>query len=292
MSSAALAISATSGGKRRRRRYQPHFVSYAILLIIGAFCVVPIVWAVSASLHTNTNVYVEPFSWLPNPLHFANYANGWEQTDFGAAMLRSLGIALFLAIASVAFGLMAAYGLTKFRFRGRKIIFATTVAVLLVPFPSIMVPVFIMTREMGLVNSYAGVIVPGIFSPLGVFLMRQYLLALPDEMIQAARVDGASEFGIFWRVIIPLSWPVMASVGVLTFVASWNNLLWPLIVLYSQNLFTVPLALEQFNSTNSTDYVGMVAMSLVAVAPVIVLFMVARRRLIDSIMLSGGGLAG
>ena len=160
MSSAALAISATSGGKRRRRRYQPHFVSYTILLIIGAFCVVPIVWAVSASLHTNTNVYVEPFSWLPNPLHFANYANGWEQTDFGAAMLRSLGIALFLAIASVAFGLMATYGLTKFRFRGRKIIFATTVAVLLVPFPSIMVPVFIMTREMGLVNSYAGVIVP------------------------------------------------------------------------------------------------------------------------------------
>jgi ABC-type glycerol-3-phosphate transport system permease component len=187
---------------------------------------------------------------------------------------------------------MAAYGITKFRFRGRKLIFATTIAVLLVPFPSIMVPVFIMTREMGLVNSYAGVIIPGILSPLGVFLMRQYLLAFPDEMIQAARVDGASEFGIFWRVIVPLSWPVIAAVGVLTFVASWNNLLWPLIVLYSQNLFTVPLALEQFNSTNSTDYVGMVAMSVVAVAPVIVLFLVARRRLIDSIMLSGGGLAG
>jgi multiple sugar transport system permease protein len=292
MSSATLAMTPAAGGKRRRRRYQTHFVSYAVLLIIGAFCVVPIVWAVSASLHTNTNVYVEPFSWVPHPAHFGNYVNGWEQTDFGAAMLRSFGIALFLAVASVAFGLMAAYGLTKFHFRGRKVIFAATVAVLLVPFPSIMVPVFIMTRELGLVNSYAGVIVPGIFSPLGVFLMRQYLLALPDEMIQAARVDGASEFGIFWRVIIPLSWPAMASVGVLTFVASWNNLLWPLIVLYSQNLFTVPLALEQFNSTNSTDYVGMVAMSVVAVAPVIVLFMVARRRLIDSIMLSGGGLAG
>jgi ABC-type glycerol-3-phosphate transport system permease component len=253
---------------------------------------VPIVWAVSASLHTNNNIYIEPFTWIPNPAHFSNYKDAWNQTNFGAAMLKSLGIALFISVASVAFGLMAAYGLAKFRFPGRRVIFAATVAVLLVPFPSIMVPVFIMTRELGLVDSYAGVIIPGVLSPLGVFLMRQYLLGLPDEMMQAARVDGAGEFGIFWRVIVPLSWPVIAAVGVLTFVASWNNLLWPLIVLDSQSLFTVPLALEQFNSTNSTDYVGMVAMSVVAVIPVVALFIAARRRLIDSIMLSGGGLAG
>jgi ABC-type glycerol-3-phosphate transport system permease component len=275
-------------GSRRPK----HFLSYAVLTIIGLFCVVPIVWAVSASLHTNNNIYIEPFTWIPNPAHFSNYKAAWNQTNFGAAMLKSLGIALFISVASVAFGLMAAYGLAKFRFPGRRVVFAATVAVLLVPFPSIMVPVFIMTREMGLVDSYAGVIIPGVLSPLGVFLMRQYLLGLPDEMIQAARVDGAGEFGIFWRVIVPLSWPVIAAVGVLTFVASWNNLLWPLIVLDSQNLYTVPLALEQFNSTNSTDYVGMVAMSVVAVIPVVALFVAARRRLIDSIMLSGGGLAG
>lgn len=285
------ALAAPRGGTLGSRRPK-HFLSYAVLTIIGLFCVVPIVWAVSASLHTNNNIYIEPFTWIPNPAHFSNYKAAWNQTNFGAAMLKSLGIALFISVASVAFGLMAAYGLAKFRFPGRRVVFAATVAVLLVPFPSIMVPVFIMTREMGLVDSYAGVIIPGVLSPLGVFLMRQYLLGLPDEMIQAARVDGAGEFGIFWRVIVPLSWPVIAAVGVLTFVASWNNLLWPLIVLDSQNLYTVPLALEQFNSTNSTDYVGMVAMSVVAVIPVVALFVAARRRLIDSIMLSGGGLAG
>ncbi len=283
---------ATRRGGTWGSRRPKHFLSYVALTIIGIFCVVPIVWAVSASLHTNNNVYIEPFSWIPHPAHFSNYAAAWQQTNFGAAMLKSFGIALFISGASVAFGLMAAYALAKFRFPGRRLLFVATVAVLLVPFPSIMVPVFIMARELGLVDSYAGVIIPGVLSPLGVFLMRQYLLALPDEMMQAARVDGASEFGIFWRVIVPLSWPVIAAVGVLTFVASWNNLLWPLIVLDSQNLFTVPLALEQFNSTNSTDYVGMVAMSVVAIVPVIVLFIVARRRLIDSIMLSGGGLAG
>jgi multiple sugar transport system permease protein len=285
------ALAAPRGGTLRRRRPK-HFLSYAVLTIIGLFCVVPIVWAVSASVHTNNNIYIEPFTWIPSPAHFSNYKAAWNQTNFGAAMLKSLGIALFISVASVAFGLMAAYGLAKFRFLGRRVIFAATVAVLLVPFPSIMVPVFIMAREMRLVDSYAGVIIPGVLSPLGVFLMRQYLLGLPDEMIQAARVDGAGEFGIFWRVIVPLSWPVIAAVGVLTFVASWNNLLWPLIVLDSQSLYTVPLALEQFNSTNSTDYVGMVAMSVVAVIPVVALFVAARRRLIDSIMLSGGGLAG
>jgi ABC-type glycerol-3-phosphate transport system permease component len=263
-----------------------------VLTIIGIICVVPIVWAVSASLHTNTTVYLQPFSWIPHPANFGNYLHAWNQTSFGGAMIRSFIIALIISIASVAFGLMAAYGIAKFRFRGRKMIFAVTVAVLLVPFPSIMVAVFVLTRLMGLDNSYAGVILPGILSPLGVFLMRQYLLQLPDEMIQAARVDGASEFGIFWRIIVPLSWPVIAAVGVLTFVASWNNLLWPLIVLNSQSMYTVPLALEQFNSVNSTDYVGMLAMSVVTITPVMILFITMRRRLIDSIMLSGGGLVG
>lgn len=288
------AVQALSSARSRRSvdRSGRHYVSYVVLVVLALACIVPMVWALSASVHTNTNVYLEPFNWIPRPLEFRNYPDAWSQTDFGAAMLRSLGIALFISVASVVFGLMAAYGIAKFRFRGRRVIFAATIAVLLVPFPSIMVPVFIMTRQMGLVDSYAGVILPGVLSPLGVFLMRQYLLQLPDEMVQAARVDGASEFGIFWRVIIPLSWPVMTAVGVLTFVASWNNLLWPLIVLNSQDKFTVPLALEQFNSTNATDYVGMLAMSVVAIAPVVLMFVGARRRLIDSIMLSGGGLAG
>jgi ABC-type glycerol-3-phosphate transport system permease component len=287
-----VALTQSLGRRWPRTRHPKHLGSYVVLIVIGLICVVPMLWALSASLHTNNNVYLEPFTWIPSPAHFGNYSAGWSQTNFGAAMLRSFGIALVIAVTSVVFGLMCAYGISHFRFRGRRLIFVATVAVLLVPFPSIMVPVFIMTRKLNLVNSYTGVILPGILSPLGVFLMRQYLLRLPDEMVQAARVDGAGEFSIFWRVVVPLSWPVMAAVGVLTFVASWNNLLWPLIVLSSPNHFTVPLALEQFNSVNSTDYVGMLSMSLVAIAPVVVMFIITRKRLIDSVMLSGGGLAG
>jgi multiple sugar transport system permease protein len=274
------------------RLRRDEIVSYGILTVIAIICVVPLVWAVSASLHTNDNVYLSPFSWIPHPAVFSNYSNSWTQTDFGAAMIKSFAIAMIISLASVVFGLMAAYGIAKYRFRGRRLIFAVVISVLLVPFPSIMIPVFVLTREMRLVDTYAGVILPGLLSPLGVFLMRQYLLRLPDELIQAARVDGAGELGIFWRVIVPLSWPVITAVGVLTFVASWNNLLWPLIVLSDQARFTVPLALEDFNSVNSTDYVGLLAMSVVAIAPVVLLFIASRRRLIDSIMLSGGGLVG
>lgn len=155
-----------------------------------------------------------------------------------------------------------------------------------------MVPVFSPTRTLGLVNSYWGVIVPGVMSPLGAFLIRQYLLGLPDAFLDLARVDGAGELSIFWRIVVPLSWPVAAAVAVLTFVASWNNLLWPLIVINSERLYTVPLGLAQFNGVDFTDYVGIVAMSVIAVLPVIVLFMLARRRLLESIMLSGGRLVG
>lgn len=207
-------------------------------------------------------------------------------------MERSFAIALVISMLSVVFGLMAGYALATLPFKGRRLYFILVIGVLLVPFPSIMVAVFIMTQKLGLVDTYLGVIVPGALSPLGVFLMRQYLLRLPKEMVEAARIDGANEFRIFVQLIVPLSWPVISAVAVLTFVASWNNLLWPLIVLSQPAHYTMPLALTEFNSVNATDYVGIVAMSVVAIAPIVILFLLSRRRLLDSIMLSGGGVVG
>lgn len=283
---------ATARRAQRVRHWAVLGSAYAWLTLLAAVCIVPILWAVSASLHSNANLYSFPYSWLPRHLLFSNYSQGWAQSSFGRAMANSFIIAAVITGVSTVCGLMAGYGLAKFRFSGNHAIFVLIVSVLLVPFPAIMVPVFSLTRTLGLVNSYWGVIVPGVMSPLGAFLIRQYLLGLPDAFLDSARVDGAGELSIFWRIVVPLSWPVAAAVAVLTFVASWNNLLWPLIVINSERLYTVPLGLAQFNSVDFTDYVGIVAMSVIAVLPVIVLFMLARRRLLESIMLSGGGLVG
>jgi ABC-type glycerol-3-phosphate transport system permease component len=125
-----------------------------------------------------------------------------------------------------------------------------------------------------------------------VFFMRQYLMALPDELLESARMDGASEWQIYRRIVVPLSWPVMASMGILTFVDSWNNLLWPLLVVHSENLFTIPVGLAQYSSKYFTNYVGILAMSLISIVPVIGLFLLARRRVLDAIMVSGGALKG
>jgi ABC-type glycerol-3-phosphate transport system permease component len=265
--------------------------AYIVLIAFSVLIVIPLLWAVSASIHTNANLFEAPFEWLP-PAHWSNYSGGWRTVSFGTDMVNSAIVGLVTSLASVVFGLMAAYAFAKLRFPGRRLLFIAVLSILLLPFPAIVVPVFTLARQLGIVNSYAGLIVPGLLSAGGVFLMRQYLLGFPDALLEAARVDGAGESRIFVRIVVPLCWPVMAAVGILNFVGSWNNLLWPLVVVSSPRLYTIPLGLEHFNSTYFTDYVGMVAMSVVAILPVVALFLVSRKRIMSSMMVSGGAVVG
>jgi ABC-type glycerol-3-phosphate transport system permease component len=264
-------------------------------VLAGAAAIVlltPLVWAVSASLHTNGTIFSLPFDWLPKPPHPENYTNGLKTVDFGVLVLNSLIIGVAIAVGSVVLGLMSGYALAKRRFFGRDILFWSIVATLLIPFPAIMVGVFILARWMNITNSYAGVIIPGLLTGQVVFFMRQYLQGIPDELIESARVDGAGEWRILWRIVLPLSWPVMISMGILTFVGSWNNLLWPLIVIQSDSLFTIPLGLTRLKSQYSTDYVSTLAVSVIAIIPVVILYLIGRKKLLDSIIVSGGAVKG
>ena len=261
-------------------------------LIFALIVLVPLLWDISGSLHSNGNLFSNPFQWVPPRLEFGNYPNAWRAIPFGRELLNSFGIASVLAIFGVGLGHMAGYAMGKFRFLGRDVIFWCIVATMLVPFPAIMVPVFVITKMFGLVNTYLGVIVPGLMTAQVVFFMRQYLLGIPDELLESGRVDGASEWRLYVAVVLPMSWPVMVAMGILTFVGSWNNLLWPLIVIESQRLFTVPLGLTQFQSQFFTNYVDILCMALIAMVPVTALFLVGRRRLFDSIMVNGGALVG
>ena len=207
-------------------------------------------------------------------------------------MLNSFGIALVLATFGVFLGLMAGYALGKCKFLGRDAVFWAIVSTLLLPFPAILIPVFIIATKLGIVNTYLGVIVPGLLTAQVIFFMRQYVLGIPDELLESARIDGASELKVYLRVVLPLCWPVFAAMGVLVFVGSWNNLLWPLVVIDSSNLYTVPLGLTHFSSEYLTNYVGTLAMSVVGALPVLVVFLLLRKRILDSVMVSGGAVKG
>lgn len=207
-------------------------------------------------------------------------------------MLNSFGIALVLATFGVFLGLMAGYALGKGKFLGRDFVFWAIVSTLLLPFPAILIPVFVLATKLHIVNTYLGVIIPGLLTAQVVFFMRQYVQGIPDELIESAHVDGASELKVYLRVVMPLCWPVFASMGVLVFVGSWNNLLWPLVVINSQNLYTVPLGLTHFSSEYFTNYVGILAMSVVGALPVLFVFLFLRKRILDSVMVSGGAVKG
>ena len=265
---------------------------YIFAAVAALILLTPLVWAVSASLHSNSTIFSLPFDWIPKPPHPENYTGGLKTVDFGVLVMNSLIIGIAIAVGSVILGLMSGYALAKRRFFGRDILFWSIVATLLIPFPAIMVGVFILARWMGITNSYAGVIIPGILTGQVVFFMRQYLQGIPDELIESARVDGASEWRILWRIVLPLAWPVMISMGILTFVGSWNNLLWPLIVIQSDSLFTIPLGLTRLKSQYSTDYVSTLAVSVIAIIPVVILYLIGRKKLLDSIIVSGGAVKG
>jgi multiple sugar transport system permease protein len=269
--------------------------SYARYVAAAAFAVVllvPLLWAISGSFHTNATLFTDPFQWIPKVAHWENYTASWGAVSFGQDMLNSFGIALVLATGGVFLGLMAGYALGKCKFLGRDLVFWAIVSTLLLPFPAILIPVFIIATKLGIVNTYLGVIVPGLLTAQVVFFMRQYVLGIPDELIESARVDGASELRVYWKIVLPLCWPVFASMGVLVFVGSWNNLLWPLVVIDSQSLYTVPLGLTHFSSEYLTNYTGTLAMSVVGMLPVLVVFLIARRRILDSVMVSGGAIKG
>jgi ABC-type glycerol-3-phosphate transport system permease component len=270
----------------------PRLARYLLGFGLAFVLLVPLFFALSGSLHTNADLFEQPYSWVPRSPQLHNFLDVWTQTSFTRQLLNSFIVAGVISTVGVALGQMAGYALAKRKFFGREVLFWAIVGTMMVPFPAIMVSVFIIAKSMGILDSYLGLIVPGLMSGQVVFFMRQYLMALPDELLESARMDGASEWQIYRRIVVPLSWPVMASMGILTFVDSWNNLLWPLIVVHSENLFTIPVGLAQYSSKYFTNYVGILAMSLISIVPVIGLFLLARRRVLDAIMVSGGALKG
>jgi len=244
---------------------------FAVLLVLT-----PVAFMFIASFMPARDILKMPFSWWPQTWYFENFWHAIQGNDgrfiFPRALLNSVFVAGTIAVTTVLLSTMAGYGLTKLRFRGAGIVFMFILSTLMIPFETVMIPLYVVVTNLGLQNSYAGLIVPFLLSAFGVFLMRQSLLSFPDELLDAARIDGASEPGIFFRVVLPNMWPVMAVLAILTFEAQWDNLIWPLLVVQSSELKTMPLYVVTFMEEKSTNEGAMVAVAAISSIPMLIIF--------------------
>jgi multiple sugar transport system permease protein len=260
---------------------------YVVLTVASLFMIVPFLWMLSTSLKSEQYILVMPPQLIPNPLTLSSYTHLAELFP----IVRLLGNSLLVAFATMAGQLlvssMAAYAFARMEFRGRNLLFLLYLATLMIPFQVTITPLFILMRFLGWVNSYQGLILPGVFSAFGVFLMRQFFISLPKELEEAAVLDGASPWTIFWRIIMPLSRPALATLAVFSFMNSWNAFLWPLFVVRDTDLMTLPVGLATLHGRYLTQWNLVMAGAMVTIIPIVIFFLFLQKYFVRGVVLSG-----
>jgi multiple sugar transport system permease protein len=260
---------------------------YALLIPAAALVSFPLLWMLSVSVMPAGSASTYPPPLLPTRVTFEHYTALFARAEMGRYFLNSALLSVTVTAVSLFFNSLAGYAFAKLRFRGRERVFQILLGALVVPAQVAMLPLFLLLREMGLVNSYGGVIVPGLASIFGIFLVRQFALSIPESLLEAARIDGASEFRIYWNVALPLVRPILVTLALFTFMGTWNDFMWPLIVLTDDELYTLPVALASLSRERVQDAELMMAGSVVTVLPVLLVFLALQRTYIRGIMIGG-----
>ena len=254
------------------------------LLGIAAVTLFPLVWMAAVSLMAPGESSTYPPPLVPREPTLANYRELFAHAGMARYLFNSVLLAVAVTAISLAFNVAAGYAFAKLRFRGRERIFRVMLGALVIPSQVALVPLFLLLRAMGLVNTYAGAIIPAMATIFGIFLIRQYALSIPDDLLDAARLDGASEFRVYWSVVLPAMRPVLATLAIFTFLSTWNDFLWPLVVLSNDARYTLPVALANLVGEHALDTELMMAGSVLTVLPVVALFMVLQRHYVEGIM--------
>lgn len=262
--------------------------SLYVLLVAGAIpMVLPLAWMVSSALKPLHEVMVVPPTWVPKEPTLDNFVVVFTQLPFGRYLFNSVVVAAVVVVGVVLTSSMAGYALAKFSFRGREALFMAMLASLMVPFQVRMIPLYLLAIKLKVVDTLAGVSFPWLFDAFGIFLMRQFMRTIPTDLIEAARIDGASEPRIFFRIVLPLTRPALAALGIFTLVANWEEFLWPLIVTNSDASRTLPVGLQSFSDQYIANIHWQMAGATVAVAPLLVAFLLFQRQFIQGIALTG-----
>jgi multiple sugar transport system permease protein len=274
-------------GARKRRNLLRSTVLHIVLLVAASAMVIPFVWMISTSLKRPREIYVWPPTLLPKEIFWSNYLDSWSVAPFGRFYLNSLFIALSVTCGQLITCTLAAYAFARLNFPGRDVIFMIFLATLMIPGQVAIIGLFQIIHYIGWVDSYYALIVPGLASAFGTFLLRQFFLTLPTELEDAARIDGCGRLGIIRHVVIPLSIPALATLGIFTFMGVWNDFMWPLVVMNSEDHYTVQLGLAVFRDAHSTVWNLLMAGTVSATLPILMIFFFAQRYFIRGIALTG-----
>ncbi len=276
------------GSRRRRSRPGNRWWLYVLLTVALIVVISPFIWMILGSFKGEGELRQAPPTWWPNSASLDNYTQLFSRLKFSTYFVNSTIVAVVVTIGNLLFCSMLGYALALLDFKGKKVIFTAVMTTLMIPGVVTFVPLFVLVANAGLIDSMPGLILPFLVSPFGVFLMRQFFLGLPRDLLDAGRVDGAGELRIFARIFLPLCGPALATLGILTFLGSWNNFLWPLVVAQTEEHYTLPVALALYSTgQNSTQYGLLLAGATVVVLPILLVFMVFQRRFIEGIATTG-----
>jgi multiple sugar transport system permease protein len=286
-------VSATTVGRPRaapssaRRRGRRRWGRAALLGVVALLLLFPLYWLVATALAPRGELQGSELRLWPSSVDLSNFTRPLAALPFGTWYLNSAAIAVVAVLITVAVNLLAGYVLAKMRFRGRNVVFLVLLATLMIPVQVVMIPQFRIVAELGWLNTYWAVIIPRAAEAFGVFLARQYMLSIPDDLLDAARLDGASAFRVFRSIVLPLCKPLIAVLMIFTFMYRWNELAWPLIVLRDSELYTVPVGLAFLQGQYTTDYSALMSMALLSTLPMVLVFAVFQRHLVEGVATTG-----
>jgi multiple sugar transport system permease protein len=263
------------------------FARHIVLFAFTTVMILPFVWIFFSSFKANTEVFQIPFQWLPDEWHFENYVQPFQERPLFLYFCNSVFVAAIVTLCNVLFDSMVGYALALFRFPGRTALFFFILGTMMLPIQVIVVPLFLIVKSFGWLNSYLALTVPGFMSAFGVFLMRQWFLSFPKELLDAARIDGASELAIFFRIVMRSAGPALSALAIFIFMANYDSFLWPLVVVNKERYMTLPLGISAFVGQYQTAYNQLMAVSVLGLIPVLIVFLIFQRHFVQGMTTSG-----
>jgi multiple sugar transport system permease protein len=260
---------------------------YLVVGLGALITIVPFVWMILSSFKNSTEIFSYPPTIIPGTWRLGNYSKLFTERPFGTWYINSILVSGISTLTVLFFSSLAGFGFAKYNFRGRGLLFALLLGSTMIPFQLILIPLFIETSRMKMIDTYAGLILPFMAPALSIFLMKQYISAIPNELLDAARIDGATEFKIFLRVVLPLLRPALATLGIITFLGSWNSFIWPLVMLRSETMMTLPIGLRALTENvpgKGRDYGMIMAAATLVSVPVIIVFLAMQRQFISGLL--------
>lgn len=264
-----------------------NIVVYIICIVLTVIFLFPVTWMILSSFKSGSELFRYPPTLFPEHPTIDNYVQALRKGSFGLYFRNSALVAVLSTVVTVCVNTMAGYAFAKYRFKGDNFLFLFFIATLMLPMEVLMIPLFQVIKKVGMYNSFLGLIIPPAASATGVFLNRQYFLTVPDDLLEAARIDGASEANIFLRLMLPLARPVISVLAIFSFMWRWNDFMWPLLVIRDTDKYTLQLALANFNGQYSVDWSSLIAMSVISMIPVLIIFLIFQKQFIQGMTTSG-----